>query len=192
MSTPVNIELEIKLDASGLDEKAFCRWLMDKEPVKYIKVEGADHFFRREDDVIRHRIPPDEPSQLTIKKRTSAVSIRERKEVDLEIPNTSVDLIEDFIGMAGYLPDIKLHKQAKVFWFSSKKEKAVVSFYTAQLLNSPASSRKIVEVEIEKGSPVSVETAKGYLTKWVQEINAQFKVDLKPLNFSLYEMFSSK
>lgn len=193
---PHNVELEVKLPAEVIGEMDFCKWAISKNPYRYIQVAGPDQFYRRGEEVVRHRIPPDEAAQLTIKKRKSTQSIKDRSEVDLELSLAATpDLVKNFLELAGFIEDIRIYKQAKIFWFKNKKEEIIVSFYSAQKeVNGALQEPKkcYIEIEVLKGSDVTIETGKSYLRKWTDELNTYFKLDLKPLNESLYEVFNAE
>lgn len=82
-------EVEIKLDATGLDPKYFMAFVVATPDIhiERIKIiEGKDTFYRKGNDVVRYRCDGQEQiSFLTVKKRISADSIVNRKEVDLPL-----------------------------------------------------------------------------------------------------------
>lgn len=189
---PFNREIEVKIDATGITAASFCRWMKTLRPFTYLLVSGPDEFFSRGNETIRYRLPPGEPSQLTIKKRRSRTSITDRSEVDLELATVEPQLVRDFLILAGFKPTLKLHKKASIFWFRKGKEEVVVSYYTAQKTGKRSSTRSFVEIEVAKGSALTVQQAKRILNSWVNLINETFDVKKKPLNSSLFEIFAKK
>jgi adenylate cyclase class IV len=188
---PFNIELEVKLDATNINESLFRKWIFNKDPYRTLIVEGYDQFYRRGEDIARLRLCPDDPFQLTIKKRKSLQSIRDRKEVDLEVGRDAA-LVHDFLELDGYTTDIKIFKKAHIFWIKQGKGEVVVSYYTAQkdIDGTLSEPKAYVEIEVAKGSQIEVDTGKGWLKRWLDEINEEFKAELIPLNQSLFELFS--
>ena len=189
---PFNREIEVKIDASSITEASFCRWMKTLKPFTQLLVIGPDEFFSRGNETIRHRMPPGEPSQLTIKKRRSRRSITDRSEVDLELASVDPQLVRDFLVLAGFKLTLKLHKRARIFWFRKGKEEVVVSYYTAQKTGKPSSTRSFIEIEIAKGSALTIKEAKQTLIRWIAEINSNFDVKASPLNYSLFEIFTKE
>jgi adenylate cyclase class IV len=183
-------ELEIKLDASDITEEQFLPWAFAKGPTQFLSVSGPDCFYRQGENIVRVRIPPDGPIQLTVKKRRSQQSIKDRLEVELEVrKNSSLEDVDVFLTSLGFEKDLYLEKQAHIFWFKSGKQDVVVSYYIAKCNNE---ARAFIECEVSKGSEVTLDTGKRYLKKWTDDINESFSKDLQPLNQSLYEFFKDR
>lgn len=188
-------EIEVKLEADKIAEKEFMAWASSKGPHKYLCVEGYDYYYSQNDNVVRLRVPPDESPQLTVKKRKSQQSTRDRQEIDLTFSKeTTSEDIKEFLVTSGFSPDVVLFKRALIFWYKNKLEEVDVSFYSvsSEKDGKRSTPKYYLEIEVLKGSEVSPETAKKYLKKWLDEINTYFKLDLKPLNLSLYEIFQQE
>jgi adenylate cyclase class IV len=128
--------------------------------------------------------------QLTVKKRRSQQSIKDRLEVELEIrKNSTFEDVDVFLTSLGFERDLHLEKHAHIFWFESGKQKMVASYYVATCNNE---SQAFIEFEVEKESEVTLDTGKRYLKRWTDDINASFNKELQPLNKSLYEYFKDR
>lgn len=183
-------ELEIKLDASGITPEQFLPWAFAKVPEAYLKVSGPDYFYRQGDNIVRVRVPPNEPMQLTVKKRRSQQSIKDRLEVELEVrKNSTFEDVDVFLTSLGFEKDLYLEKQAYIFWYKNGKQEMVVSYYVAKCNNE---TKAFIECEVEKESEITLDTGKRYLKKWTDDINSSFNTELQPLNKSLYEYFKDR
>jgi hypothetical protein len=78
-------EIEAKMSADGVDVAAFKAY-MNKEfdVVRYEFVQGPDRYYESGPNVVRHRIKHNvKGHELTVKRRKSTGSTRDRQEIDL-------------------------------------------------------------------------------------------------------------
>jgi adenylate cyclase class IV len=191
-----HIEIEAKLAADKVSLDDFKKFVMKLNFEQYITVTGPDSYYERGDEVVRHRMDQkDGRHELTVKKRYSDGSTRNRLEIDLHFPATGKTKTEDvdaFLKATGYTKAFTLVKEAHIFWVKlSPSITSTLVVYSVWNEKTPDQKRRYVEAEIEKGSDVTVETAKRQLSTLVK--NMQQELGLKePLNESLWEIFSTK
>lgn len=192
-------EIEAKLDATGVDIDAFRRWASDKLPERYLCVTGPDQYYGQNGHVVRHRLQPDGAHELTVKKRKSEKSTRDRLEIDLFFGiKTQPRDVQAFLEATGWKPVFLLVKKAHIFWFREGATHLTVVIYdvwrdrgtNAHGVTASEGPKRYIEIEAEKGSTVTPEHAKRRVNAWVKEIQEQFKLKDAPLNDSLYEIFS--
>lgn len=194
-------EIESKLDAKEVTPKAFKAFMVAQEGrgqleiEKYERVLGNDVYYEQGDNVIRHRSDDNYGWQeLTVKRRKSASSTRDRLEIDLRFADgVAYNSVQAFLGATGFKGVFKLTKDAHIFWVRlTPSIKATFVLYESWLTNDPnVDKRRFIEIEMEKGSDVTVETAKRHLSTWVKNVQSQFGLD-DVLNESLYEIYSGK
>lgn len=190
-------EIEIKLAADGVEIDDFIKFCIIKRPYKYIEVTGTDYYYENaEGEVLRHRVDSAFPHrhELTAKKRKSESSIKDRQEVDARFaPDTSAQEVRELLLMIGFKEVFNITKTAYIFWIKRGKHNVSVVIYDVYK-NEDAKQldkRRLIEVEIEKGSDITVETARKNLQQWVDEIKGVFKVS-EPMNESLYEIYGKR
>lgn len=192
-------EVEIKIDATGLDPKKFMAFVVSQdvhiERVKIIK--GKDTFYRKGDDVVRYRCDGDEKiSFLTVKKRKSANSLVDRIEVDLPVKDgTPSDTVEAFFKISGWEREFSINKSYHFFNVDGVTDdgthyKACIAMY--DVWGNRNQKYRFLEVEIERESDCSPKQAKAILNDWLANIKSALLPEAKALNVSLYELFKKE
>lgn len=195
-------EIEAKLDGKEVDLKTFLSWAHKLPNIERSEhsVNTPDDYYECGDAVVRHR-GLDGKHELTVKRRKSTSSTRDREEIDLffsdRTPHASVGA---FLRATGYKLAFRLIKDnIYIFWTKPTPNITLVyCIYDVWDEDVPGTRRRFIEVEVEKGSNVTPETGKRYLRDAVDEmqrmfLDASFKPILgEPLNESLYEIFSGK
>jgi hypothetical protein len=197
MPTDKHSELEYKFDAKKVNENEFLTWGILRKPVKYLNSSCPDiYYINKNKDVVRHRWGS-EAGTLTVKQRKSMTSIANRVEVDLEFaPGIVIPDITKFLIASGWKKTLTIWKDAvHVFWFEESDASITLSLYTVKKLHEKTQKcgkpRTFLEVEVEKGSNLTDEAAGVLLEKWKNELMTTFSLD-KPMNLSLFELFSGK
>lgn len=194
-------EIEAKMAADGVANDAFWQWMVQKRFWKSEIVAGPDTYYERDDSVVRHRSDRRDGShELTVKRRKSTKSTRDREEIDLHFAKrTQGKDVDAFLKATGYTPVFTLVKIAHIFWVEDDDVPLTVVIYDVwqqppgkpPLKRPPADAKRFIEVEVEKGSTIAKFYAKTVLDKWVKELRQQFGLS-EPLNDSLYEIYSGK
>ena len=156
-------ELEFKFLADHVDPGAFKSWCMSLGPTRFNSAAFPDVYWRRGDNVVRHRLLWGGAGELTVKRRKSADSITDRQEIDLRF--------------------------SYPFWFKHGDASIVVSLY--EVARQPFKSRRFLEVEVEKESNVSDQVARNLLTLWSSYAAREFDLG-DPCALSIYEMYSGR
>jgi|SRR6185436_20630860 len=181
-------EIEAKLAANGVDLANFMIWCESKSPERYKFVNSPDYYYNQNGHVVRHRVNSQTNHELTVKKRKSNNSTRDRLEIDLKFAeNTTADDVKAFLLATGFELELPLRKEAHIYWFKEGKTHLSVVIY--DVFCEGFSDRRFIEVEAEKGSDVSVDHAKKRVNAWVKDIQDCFGVN-DPLNDSLYELYT--
>lgn len=188
-------ELEYKVEADEVDNSAFIKWVMTKEPTRYEHIYGPDLYYHQGDHVIRHRWSGG-PGELTVKRRKSADNTFDREEIDLHFADdTNLNDITSFLQATGWKREFTIFKDAHIFWFERNGITISVVIYEAGRLHEQSGDvierAKFIEVEVEKGSNISNEHSQSILDEWLTMIRNRFPIG-KPVNFSLYELYSGK
>ena len=191
-------EIEVKFDADKVAVKDFEAFVFESglNIEKYIKVKGPDRFFSSSGGVLRHRLDMDTGrSEITLKMRKSKDSTRDRFEIDWKIDErTKTEDIAPLLEALGFGHILTIVKEARIFLIKLTAN-ANATFVVYDVWKEEKGSevlgtrKRFIEVEIEKGSNISVDTAKKHLNTWTQKIQAHFKLD-EPLNQSLFEIYS--
>lgn len=191
-------EIEAKLDAQALDMKTFIEWMLKQRDIeRYEHVENSpDDYYENGNAVVRHR-GVEGAHELTVKRRKSDSSTRDREEIDLHFdPKTSHKSVGAFLRATGYKLAFQLLKDAHIFWVRPTVNVGLTYvIYDVWETDGPRHyGRRFVEVEVEKGSRIQPETAKTYVRNAVKRMQAELRpyLDGEPLNDSLYEIFSGK
>ncbi len=189
-------EIEAKLDAKDVDLKTFLGWAF-----KLPNIERSEHcpstpddYYERDGAVVRHR-GNDLKHELTVKRRKSAASTRDREEIDLKFSyDTDHESVGAFLRATGYTLAFRLVKNnIHIFWVKPTPNITLVYCIYDVWNEDEKGSRRFIEVEAEKGSNVTPETGKRYVREAVAEMQKAFKPYLgEPINESLYEIFSGK
>lgn len=195
--TDKHSELEYKFSAENVNEDGFLTWSILRKPVKYTNSSCPDvYYVNTNSDVVRHRWGS-EAGTLTVKQRKSLTSIANRVEVDLEFaPGIVIPDITKFLTASGWKKTLTIYKDSvHVFWFEENDASVTLSLYTVKKLNEKTQKcgkpKTFLEVEVEKGSNLTNEAAGVLLENWKNELTTTFNLD-KPMNLSLYELFSGK
>lgn len=200
-------EIEAKMEADNVSLASFYDYMFGKvgpEPQgcweldRYEVITGPDHYYERDGAVVRHRQDRKDGShELTVKRRKSTTSTRDREEIDLHFASkTAPESVTAFLRATGYKHVFTLTKKAYIFWVKmSPALHATVVMYdvwkTTPYDPAWAAPRRFVEIEAEKGSDVTPDTAKRHVRVAVEAMQRQLKVSA-PVNESLYEIFSGK
>lgn len=186
-------ELEIKMGADGVNIKAFKRWCFDLDPSKYLHVIGPDVYYTQGKNVLRHRQPGQGgPGELTVKRRTSHKSTRDRLEIDLGLKDdVEIDDVGRFLEATGWKKKFTVIKDCHIFWFEDRTPGVEAVLYNVRCIlpnGKETRERAFTEFEIHKAHshhPRAMTTLKD----WERMARAEF--ELGPvLNESLYEIFS--
>ncbi len=187
-------EIEAKLAADNVEIAEFVKWIAKLEPVesKIVK-DSPDDYYKGDvsTSVVRHRgVPGDH--ELTVKRRKSGSSTRDREEIDLRFAKTTTHReVGQFLRATGYQKVFQLMKEAYIYWVKPTPNITLVYviYDVWDTEEGSKSSKRYIEVEAEKGSKVTPDTAKRYVREAVTEMQAKFRLG-EPLNESLYEIFS--
>jgi hypothetical protein len=185
-------ELEFKFAAGHVDVDAFRVWAMELNPIGYKSRAYPDSYYRNGDAVVRHRQWPAPAGELTVKRRKSTTSIEDREEINLRFDGqTSCIDVTTFLHATGWVHEFTLLKHfSHVFWFTHGGAKLAVSLYEVERAETK-DTRRFLEVEVERESDVSEETARKLLRLWSGAAAGNFNLD-EPLKESLYEIYSGR
>lgn len=187
------------MSAEDVHEIHFDEYMRTTYQVKnFIKVCGPDYYYESGENVLRHRVDRVDHHELTVKCRKSTTSTRDRLEVDLHFaPKTTPADVQKLLGAIGFKKVINLVKDARIYWVQFTKSLAVTFvLYDSWLTYEdgteiPGTTKRFIEIEAEKGSNVSHDTAKRYIRNLVEQLREKFKLG-EPLNESLWEIYSGK
>src|SRR5579859_1791397 len=98
-------------------------------------------------------------------------------------------LVSTFLLGLGFRKKRTLEKKSWIFRFGSQPE-VVVALYDARREGHPGTKR-LLEIEIAKGSDVSSEAARAELDRWLANVRADFG-PLRRLDRSLYQLFGGR
>lgn len=184
-------EIELKYDASKLTKDLFFAKLAwnGLEPTLDIEVKGPDEYWTKGDSVIRFRSDGDTFRELTTKQRTSKRSTKVRKETDLKLaPETSSKDIESFLQTAGYKKKFVIIKEAVIQEYDLFGGLTSVVYYEVYRKDKPKVKRTFIEIEGSKKQTVQLN--KKLVKEW-SKVLIKFYPELnRPLNSSLFEIFS--
>ena len=190
---PKHTELEYKFDAEHVDRKEFRRLMVDTNAVRFEHFKHDDVFWKRGEQVLRHRIKGPGAGELTVKKRTSEESLLERAEINLKFePNVTIHDVKAFLLATGYEQLFGLHKSyVDVFDFERPGFKLEFALYTVGRVDDWGISgvRSFLELEIKPGKEMGQEEAKLYLSYWASWARGLLDLE-EPLNISLFEYYS--
>lgn len=192
-------EVEIKLDATSVDLTAFQDWAEGLHPSKQLHFQASpDTYYTQGDNVVRHRKDVKEKHhELTVKRRKSARSTRERLEVDLYFSKETVaEDVDAWLRAAGFSEKITLEKDSWIYHYDTVDPKitVILAIYDVWETGKREQSRRYIEVEVAKGSDVSMEEARISLKWWRDLIAVRFYAYAPPtpLNLSLYEIWTGE
>jgi adenylate cyclase class IV len=186
-------ELEVKLAADGMNIKAFKDWCFDRDPSKYLHVTGPDVYYTQGKNVLRHRQPGQGgPGELTVKRRTSKKSTRDRLEIDLKFADiVNIEDVGRFLTATGWKQKFTVIKDCHIFWFEDRVPGVEAVLYSVRCVlpnGKETRERAFVEFEIHKTDshhPRALTTLKD----WENSVRKTFDLG-EPLNESLYEIYS--
>jgi adenylate cyclase class IV len=188
-------EIEAKLAADKIDLQIFKSFVWSTAEVeKFLHVIGPDRYYESGVNVVRHRQDrQDGRHELTVKRRKSDISTRDRVEIDLHFgKKTQPNDVDAFLRAVGFSHVFTLIKEAHIFWLRVSPNLILTCvLYDVWREDEPTYRRRFIEIEAEKGSDVSPETAKKHVRRWVNMLNNEFDLG-EPLNDSLYEIYSGK
>jgi hypothetical protein len=187
-------EFELKFDASNVDTSPFVQWAMAQGPTKYIHAKGPDEYYEQGTNVVRHRWFAGKGGEITVKRRKDANCITERQEIDLKFDeSTMIWDITAFLTASGWVKTLTLNKDAHIFWYNVNEVDVTIALYSVGLLQDGdlVEQKRFLEVEIEKHMDLNTEEALKTLSWWKARLNSSFSLS-KPVNLSLYEMYSGK
>lgn len=191
---PKHSELELKLAADDVDVKIFSRWCFSHEPTKYVHLTSPDTYYTQGDNVLRHRHGGKTAGELTVKRRTSKRSTRNRLEIDLRFDSqTTHDDVERFLVATGWEPAFNVFKDCHIFWLDEKKPGVEIVLYDVRCIfpnGKETSPRRFVEIEIHKADsnhPKALTTLKD----WERAARRAFALGAVQTE-SLYEIYSGK
>jgi hypothetical protein len=96
------------------------------------------------------------------------------------------------LSATGFIKVFTLWKKAHIFWVQlTPRLEATFVIYDVQIEGDPSSCKRFIEIEAEKGSAVTPETAKRHVNACVADLRSTFKL-AEALNDSLYEIYSGK
>lgn len=193
-------EIEAKLAADKVAvnaflEKMFFYGIHQFEIETYAHAIGSDVYYKQGDAVVRHR--KDDTAgwqELTVKRRKSATSTRDREEIDLSFADkTAYRSVEAFLLATGFKKVFKLIKDAHIFEVKlTPRLKATFVLYDVwDEANPHTTKRRFIEIEAKKGSDITVQTAKVHVSGWEKELRDEWKLDAA-LNESLWEIYSGE
>lgn len=185
-------EIEAKMDAIDVSTSDFLKWMFKQPNIeRYVVISSPDEYYESGDYVVRQR-GDDAHHELTVKLRKSDNSTRDRVEIDLKFAqSTTPDDVRAFLKSVGFKKAFTLTKLAHIFWVQFTKDLKVSFVIYNVVSDSHPGVRRFIEVEAEKGSSVTHETAKKHIRNIVKTLQTEFKLG-EPMNDSLYEIYSGK
>jgi adenylate cyclase class IV len=187
-------EIEAKMCADGTSFEEFRAFIMGKDVERYDHIIGPDYYYESGSNVVRHRQDrKDCRHELTVKKRKSGGSTRDRLEVDLHFDQKTVPHdVDTFLRAIGFTNVFTLVKEAHIYWVRlSPNLISTYVIYDVWKDDDPDTKARFIEIEAEKGSDVTPDTAKRHIRNAVTQLRGRFKLP-EPLNESLYEIYSGK
>lgn len=187
-------EIEAKLAADNVEPQDFLRWMYQQPHIELYKhIISPDEYYECGSSVVRLRGATTDRFELTVKKRKSDGSTRDRLEIDLHFaPGTTPDDVRAFLEATGYKKAFTITKEAHIFWVKlTEAVEASFVIYDVWQNKNRLDYRRFIEVEIEKGSDITPDTAKRHIRSIVKTMQQEFKLG-EPLNESLYEIYSGK
>lgn len=184
-------EIEAKLDAPHVSDKQFRDFMSDQEVTRYERIISPDGYWESGSNVVRQR-GEDSGHELTVKRRKSAGSTRDREEIDLFFSQRTTNKdVEAFLRATGFTLAFTLRKDSRIYWvqLTPSLEASFVLYDVWK--DQETKPRRFIEVEAEKGSNVTVETAKRHVQQQVKALQGAFGLG-EPLNDSLYEIYSGR
>jgi adenylate cyclase class IV len=189
---PNHREMEIKLAADEVDATEFNAFCFAKAPSKYMHVFGPDTYYVQGKNVLRHRKNGEGAGELTVKRRTSKKSTRDRLEIDLRFSDaTTPDDVERFLGATGWKPQFTVVKDCHIFWFEDRVPHMEVVLYDVRAIfpnGKETPNRRFIEVEVHKAHSGHLRGLSA-LKDWERQVRKEFRMG-ETMGSSLYELYS--
>lgn len=193
-----HVEIEAKLEATHVSLSEFKDFVLSAYTIEsYKHILGPDDYYESGDHVVRHRRDRVDHHELTVKRRKSESSTRDRLEVDLHFAKeTKPEDVAAFLGATGFKKTMTVVKSADIFWIRlTPSLNTTLVIYDVWLEDAgglvPGSQKRFIEVEAEKGSNCTHETAKRHIRSQVKLLQERFRLG-EPLNESLWELYSGR
>lgn len=191
---PTHRELEVKIDASYVSVEEFNQWCFGRNPSRYEHILSPDTYYTQGKNVLRHRHGGNTAGELTVKRRKSKHSTKDRVEIDLRFDsNTTQFDVQRFLAATGWEPAFTVVKDCHIFWFTDRKPGVEVVLYDVRCVRpngKETEPRRFVEIEIHKADSL-LPSALLTLTDWEREARELFKLG-DTQSESLYEIYSGK
>lgn len=193
-------ELEIKFRAEGIDPLSLKRLMADGGALyeagyryfkPFFKIEGMDFYYGQGKNALRHRFDGKEGfNTLTVKKRKSKKSLKDRHEVDLKMENGQMSAldIKAFLLLSGWKELFRLRKRYWIAHIQSLKTKAIICLALYDVSSPGKKTRRFLEAEVERDSDVPVPVGKKELKFFEEFLRKHYGLD-SPVNKSLYEYY---
>ncbi len=186
-------EIELKFAADHVSHEAFAKWGRGLKVIEESSNAGDDFFFRRGNDVLRHRVGG--IHELTTKIKTSKTSTLDRVEVDAHQASPPED-VQALLRLVGFKDELAVGKTTPHSFdvrdpVSGKNVKVNISMYDAYKVGDEQKVKRFIEAEVEKNPEISKEEAEEIVNRWKTELQKQFGVG-EPMSKSLYEVFGGK
>lgn len=189
-------EIEHKWDATHVQEGAFLAWAIAQRPQSYEHASWPDVYYSQGDNTVRHRWSSD-AGELTVKRRKTQRSITDRVEVDLRFADgVKAEDVTVFLRASGWKRILTLFKTfVHVFRYKLSDAEVTLALYEVEQLcertHKRINTRRFMEVEVEKGSPLSDRAAKALLDAWKVILQREFHLT-SPVNESLFEIYTGR
>jgi len=189
-------EIEFKWDAGHVQEADFMAWAATQKPESYEHASFPDVYYAQGDNVVRHRWSSD-AGELTVKRRKTAKSIVDRVEVDLKFaPGVKSADITAFLQASGWKRILTLFKVfVHVFRYHVGGSVVTLALYEVEQLcektRKRINTRRFMEVEVEKDSPLSDRGARLLLESWGARLTREFHLTTN-VNESLFEIYTGR
>jgi len=192
-------ELEYKLPAAKVSINDFVTWLTAQGPDTYVHLMSPDLYYEQGESTVRHRWGCDVgevkgAGELTVKRRKDKKSTTSRVEVDLSFAEkVTREDVTTFLELTGWKRAFTVIKDCHIFNFSATgKPKVSIVIYDCWLAGTDKPvPKRFIEIEAAKGSNETFKRDKEIIDEWYSKISSRFDVE-KPINKSLYEIFSGK
>jgi len=193
MNEKRHTELEVKFAADHVDWSEFREKMAGSNPCSFESFAHDDVFYKRGDNIVRHRIKGDGAGEMTVKHRKSEDSLLDRVEINLRFSTkVTTEDVDAFLLATGYERLFTLRKvMVDVFDFRRDNFKIEAAMYDVARVDTYGLSgqRRFLELEIKPGPDMSQDSAKEMLGHWSNW--AIYHLELSaPLNLSLFENYS--
>lgn len=193
MGNPKHRELEIKVSAMAVEPRLFRDFCYAKGPERYLHIIGPDDYYVQGENVLRHR-KSGGPGELTVKRRTSMKSTRDRVEIDLKLDHgMTIEDVAAFLAATGWERQFTVVKDCHIFWFEGSRKTPGVEavIYDVKLVDAKGNDSwdRYVEIEIHKedsNHPMALST----LRTWEKQLRAELPSLGEVVSESLYEIYS--